>query len=150
MPSPPDKAALSLNPYPTMSTTPDSAPVSKAALWTGRIFSWLPSLLLAFSAVMKLGRSQPVLDGFAQYGIPAALISPIGVIQLICVAIYLLPRTAVLGAILLTGYVGGAILTNLRVDKLPDAMMLVVVGVLLWGGLFLRDRRLRALIPFTR
>ena len=70
--------------------------------------------------------------------------------QLICVAIYLLPRTAVLGAILLTGYVGGAILTNLRVDKLPDAMMLVVVGVLLWGGLFLRDRRLRALIPFTR
>lgn len=112
--------------------------------------SWLPSLLLAFSAVMKLAKPQPVLDGFAQYGIPASLISPIGVIQLICVAIYLIPRTAVLGAILLTGYAGGAILTNLRVGKTPDALMLVVLGVLLWGGLFLRDRRLRALIPFTR
>ncbi|MBS0630816.1 MAG: DoxX family protein [Verrucomicrobia bacterium] len=133
-----------------MSTTPDNTPVSNAARWAGRIMSWLPSLLLAFSAVMKLAKPQPVLDGFAQYGIPASLISPIGVIQLICVAIYLIPRTAVLGAILLTGYAGGAILTNLRVGKTPDALMLVVLGVLLWGGLFLRDRRLRALIPFTR
>ena len=133
-----------------MSTTPETTPVSKAALWTGRILSWLPSLMLAFSAVMKLAKPPQVAEGFAHFAIPENLITPIGMLELACTVIYLIPRTAVLGAILLTGYLGGAIMTHLRVGELPNVAMISVFGVLLWGGLFLRDRRLRALIPFTR
>lgn len=120
--------------------------VSKKALWTGIILSVLPSLLLLFSAVMKLTKAAPVLDGFAKMGFSESVIIPLGILELVCTLIYLVPRTAVLGAILLTGYLGGAIVTTLRVGD--SYIMTVILGVMIWGGLYFRDPRVRALIPF--
>ena len=114
-------------------------------LWAGRIMSTLPALLLLLSAAMKLAKSSAVVEGFAHAGIPESLIIKVGIVELVCTVIYMIPQTSVLGAILLTGYMGGATLTTLRVG---DAFIPpVIVGILVWGGLFLRDRRLRALIP---
>jgi hypothetical protein len=125
--------------------TTQTAPVSKSVLWAGYIMSALPALLLIFSAIMKLMKPQPVLDGFTHYGYPEKMIIPLGIVELVCTVIYLIPCTSVLGAILLTGYLGGAVATTARVG---DAFfMQVVVGILVWGGLYLRDPRLRALIP---
>ena len=121
---------------------------SRKMLWASRIMSALPVLLFAFSAVMKLQRPPALIDGFKHFGLPETLAIPIGVLELACTIVYVIPQTAVLGAILLTGYLGGAILTTLRVGD--SWIMAVVVGVLVWGGLFLRDSRVRALIPFRR
>jgi len=129
------------------STTPP-APVSKAALWTGRIMSALPVLMLLFSGVMKFIPSPQLEEGFKHLELPVSMAFGLGVLELACTVVYLIPRTAVLGAILLTGYLGGAILTHLRVGDVYG--MQAVLGVLLWGGLYLRDPRLRALIPFVR
>jgi DoxX-like protein len=125
--------------------TTQTAPVSKKVLWAGYILSALPALLLIFSAIMKLLKPAPVVDGFAHYGFPESLIVRLGILEFACAVIYLIPRTSALGAILLTGYLGGATVTTARVG---DAFIMpVIVGVLVWGGLFLRDPRLRALIP---
>ena len=126
------------------SSTPP-APVSKAARITGWIMSVLPCLLLIFSAVMKLAHPPQLDEGFAHMGVPISHALGLGLLELSCTVIYLVPRTAVLGAILLTGYMGGAIQTHLRIGDgiIPH----VIIGVLLWGGLYLRDPRLRALIP---
>jgi hypothetical protein len=126
----------------------DPAPVSKAALWTGRVMSVVPSLLLLMSGVMKLTRSPQVVEGFAHLGLPENLIVPIGVLEIGCALVYLVPRTSVLGAILLTGYMGGTIVTHLRVGEPPVVQALL--GVVFWGGLYLRDPRIRALIPLKR
>jgi len=125
-------------------TTP-SVPVSKTALWAGYIMTVLPALLMAFSAIMKLIKHVSVVKGFADFGIPESHIIPLGIVELACTVIYLIPRTSVLGAILLTGYLGGATATTARLGQafIPT----VIIGVVIWGGLFLRDRRLRALIP---
>jgi hypothetical protein len=120
--------------------------VSKAALWTGRIMSALPALLLLMSAVMKFLKPAAVMEGFAHLGLPEKLVVPLGIVELVCTVVYLIPRTSVLGAILLTGYLGGATCTQLRVG---DAFFApVMVGVFVWGGLYLRDPRLRALLPW--
>jgi len=110
--------------------------------------SALPVLLFVFSAMMKLLRPPAVLQGFSQLGLPEKLALPLGILELACTIVYLIPRTSVLGAILLTGYLGGATLTHLRVGQ--PAFMPVLIGVLVWGGLFLRDPRLKALIPFRQ
>jgi uncharacterized membrane protein YphA (DoxX/SURF4 family) len=110
--------------------------------------SALPILLLAFSGTMKLLRPAPVLQGFTHLGIPERLSLPLGILEITCAIIYVIPGTSVLGAILLTGFLGGAILTHLRVGE--PVFMQIIVGVLVWGGLFLRDPRLQALIPFRR
>ncbi len=123
--------------------------VSKAALWTGRMMSSLPVLLIIFGCILKLMKTPQVLEGFARAGVPAQLIVPVGLIELICVITYLIPRTSVLGAILMTGLLGGATLTSLRVAD-PTYPMPVFVGMLAWGGLFFRDARLRALIPLRK
>jgi len=128
-------------------TTPSTAPISKAARWTGRIMSWLPALMLLFSAVMKLVHPPQLDEGFAHLGLPVSLAFGLGILELACTVVYLMPRTAVLGAILLTGYLGGAILTHLRVGDPYYTQFLL--GVMLWGGLFLRDPRLRALLPLV-
>ena len=124
---------------------PVAAPVSRKMLWAGWIVSGLPVLLLLFSAVMKLARPEAVLEEFARLGYPERLVVGIGVLELACTVLYLIPRTAVLGAILLTGYLGGATATHLRIGDpfLPPA----IVGLVVWLGLYLRDRRVRALIP---
>jgi hypothetical protein len=84
-----------------------SSPVSKPALWTGRVMSALPVLLVLFSSVMKLMKTAAVMEGFARTGVPERLIIPVGVIELVCVIAYVIPQTAVLGAILMTGLLGG-------------------------------------------
>ncbi len=122
--------------------------LSPAARWTGRILSTVPCLLLLFSAVMKLIKPAGTAEGFAHLGIPLTHATGLGILEIACTVIYLIPRTSVLGAILLTGYLGGATLTHLRVGD--PFLMQPLLGVLLWGGLFLREPRLRALIPLKR
>ncbi len=122
------------------------APASKKMLWAGRILSALPVLLLLLSGVMKLMKPAPVLEGFAHFGYAEKQILAIGLLELGCTIVYVIPRTSVLGAILLTGYLGGATATNVRVGD-PLFFAPAILGVLVWGGLFLRDNRLRALLP---
>ncbi len=122
-----------------------TAPVSKKMLWAGYIISALPVLLLLFSGVMKLAKPPSVVEGFVRFGYPESVILGIGIVELACVVIYVIPRTAVLGAILLTGYLGGATATHVRVGEPFFAP--IVLGILVWGGLYLRDARLRALLP---
>jgi DoxX-like family len=129
-----------------MHAATQSAPVSRTMLWAGRTISALPVLLLVFSAVMKLMKPAPVVQGFARYGYPESQILVIGILELSCSVIYAIPRTSVLGAILLTGYLGGATATNVRVGD-PSFYATVTLGVLVWLGLYLRDARLRALLP---
>jgi hypothetical protein len=123
-------------------------PVAKSTLWVGYILSVLPVLLLLFSAVLKLMKPAPVVEGFAHYGFPESLIFKLGILEIFCTAIYLIPRTSVLGALLLTGYLGGATVTNVRIGE--SFIIPVILGVLIWGGLYLRDQRVRALIPLRR
>jgi uncharacterized membrane protein YphA (DoxX/SURF4 family) len=128
---------------------PSANRVSKTAVIAGWILGLLPALLLIFSAVMKFAKPPSVTEGFHQFGYPESVIVPLGVVELVCAILYLIPRTATLGAILLAGYLGGAVATNVRVSN-PAWIMPLLCGVLLWLGLFLRDRRLRALIPFAQ
>ena len=129
-----------------MSADIQSTPVSKTKLWAGRIISALVALLLVFSGVMKLLKPAPVLQGFAHFGYPESLILGIAILEIACAIVYLIPRTSVLGAILVTGYLGGATASNVRVGD-PSFYLTVILGVLAWGGLYLREDRLRALIP---
>ena len=125
---------------------PNPAPVSKKALWTGYVLSTLPVLMLVMSGVMKIAQTAEVMKGFTDW--PAGIAVPIGMVELACTVVYLVPRTAVLGAILLTGYLGGATAVTVRLAG-PFAFP-VVFGILIWGGLYLRDPRVRALIPLRR
>ena len=126
----------------------ESATPSKAARITGWIMTILPSLMFVFSAVMKFVPSPQLTEGFTHLQLPISWAMNLGVLELGCLVVYLIPRTAVIGAILLTGYLGGAMLTHLRVGEPP--VVHVILGVVLWGGLYLRDPRLRALIPLVR
>ena len=128
-----------------------AAPVSKKALWAGRIMSGLVVAFLAIDVVFKFvtPAPAPVVETFARLGWSLSLAPVLGIILLVCTGLYAIPNTSVLGAILLTGYLGGAIATHLRVgDPLfSDVLFPTYLGVLLWGGLYLREPRLRALIP---
>src|SRR5215467_2584685 len=123
-----------------------AARLSKGVLWTSRLLSALPVLFVLLGSVLKLMKTASVIQGFAQAGVPARLIVPVGLIELTCVVVYLVPSTSVLGAIFLTGLLGGATVTTLRVGD-PTYPMPILLGMMAWGGLYLRDRRLRALIP---
>jgi DoxX-like family len=125
------------------------APTSKAALWTGRVMSALPMLLVLFGSVVKLMRVPSVIEAFTRTGLPERLILPVGTIELLCCVFYVIPQTAVLGAILMTGLLGGATITTLRIGD-PTYPMPVILGMLAWGGLFMRDPRLRELIPLRK
>jgi hypothetical protein len=121
---------------------------SKAARITGWIMTILPALLFVFSAAMKLAHPPQLDEGIKHMELPISWAFPLGILELSCVVIYLFPRTAVIGAILLTGYLGGAMLTHLRVGEPP--VVHVILGIVLWGGIWLREPRLRALIPLRR
>jgi hypothetical protein len=127
--------------------TPNT-PVSKKAMWTGYAMSALPVLALVMSAVMKFLKPAPVVQGFAHLGYLEASAFNLGVVELACTLLYLVPQTSFLGAILLTGYLGGATASTFRVGD--QWVATVILGVLVWGGLFMRDRRLRALIPIRK
>lgn len=121
---------------------------SKAAVITGWTLSLLVSALFLMSATMKLTANPMAVQGFAGYGFAPDLLVPIGILELSCVILYLIPPINVLGAIVLTGYLGGALVTELRVGHPIYAH--IVFGILLWGGLYLREPRLRKLIPVRR
>lgn len=132
------------------SDTP-TAPVSKKMLWTGRIIGALPALFLLLDGVMKLVKPAPVVEATVRLGYPESVILGLGIVLIACTVLYLVPRTAILGAILLTGYLGGAVATHVRVGEGPFPVLFpVIFGVMIWGGLWLRDERLRALIPLRR
>jgi uncharacterized membrane protein YphA (DoxX/SURF4 family) len=120
--------------------------VSKKRVWAGRILSSLPVLLLLFSGVMKLVQPPELATAFAHLGYPETLALPIGILEIACTIVYIIPQTSALGAVLLTGYLGGATATHVRVGD--PFLMPVILGVLVWGGLYLRDPRLRVLLPF--
>jgi DoxX-like family len=125
------------------------APVSKTSLWAGRVFSGLVVLFMLFDSSIKLMKLAPAVEGTAKLGYPVNVVLSIGILLFACTVLYAIPRTSILGAILLTGYLGGAVASNVRVSNPLFGYVLfpVYVGVLLWLGLFLRDVRLRALIP---
>jgi len=126
----------------------ENQPVSKKMIWTGRIISVLPALFLLMDGIMKLFKPVFVVEATVKLGYPESTIIGMGIVLLACTALYLIPRTAILGAILLTGYLGGAVATHVRVgESLFSILFPVIFGVLLWGGLWLRDKQLRALIP---
>jgi hypothetical protein len=122
-------------------------PVSKTSFWAGRIISILVILFMLFDATIKLMRIGPVLEAFAKAGLSESLAVPIGALLLICTLLYAIPRTAILGAILLTAYLGGATVTSLRVGQ--PIYFPVVFGIFVWAGLYLRDLRVRRLIPLN-
>ncbi len=125
------------------------APGSRAATWTGRTASYLALAFLLFDAMGKVLRLAPAVEGTTELGYPAAVLVPLGIVQLVCAALYAIPRTSVLGALLWTGYLGGAIATHVRVENplFSHVLFPVYIALLLWGGLWLRDARLRALLP---
>ena len=134
-----------------MQSTTHAAPVSTKALWAGRVISGLAVLFLLFDGVTKVMKVAPVLQASAQLGFPVSLIVAIGAVLLICTVIYAIPSTSILGAILLTGYLGGAVAIQARIgNPLFETLFPVIFGVLVWAGIVLRDNRLRALIPLRK
>lgn len=135
-------------------TISEATPASRGALWTGRVLSGLIVLFMIFDGVIKLPPLDVVTQTMAQLGWPAdaGTARLLGVVGLLSTALYVLPRTSVLGAILLTAYMGGAISTHVRIGNplFSHTLFGVYLGVILWGGLYLRDARVRALIPFSR
>ena len=118
---------------------------NKGSLWAGRIISALPVLFLLLDGIMKLVKPAFVVDATVQLGYRESVIVGLGVVLVACTILYIIPRTAVLGAILLTGYLGGAVATHVRVGgPLFSILMPVILGAMLWGGLYLRDARVRA------
>jgi hypothetical protein len=134
-----------------MQSETQTTPVSKKALWAGRIISALPTLFLLIDGIMKLFKPALVVEATVQLGYPETIIIPLGIVLTACTVLYLIPRTAVLGAILLTGYLGGAVATHVRLGQgIFPATFPVIMGVLVWGGLWLRDNSVRSLIPLRR
>ena len=124
---------------------------SKGMLWSGWVVSALPVLFLLMDGVMKLMKPEIVVKTTVQLGYPESVILGLGILLLACTVLYLIPRTCILGAILLTGYLGGAVAAHVRVeDGVFPALFPVILGALLWGGLVLRDGQLRAFLPWRR
>ena len=123
---------------------------STGALWTGRVLSGLAVLFLLFDSAAKLLEIPPAVAGTEQLGYPADIVFTLGAILLSCVIVYVIPRTSVLGAVLLTGYLGGAVASHVRIGSplFTHVLFGVYLGLILWGGLWLRDRSLRGLLPF--
>jgi hypothetical protein len=122
------------------------AQTSRIGLWVGRILSTLIVLFMVFDGVVKVLKLAPAVEGTAKLGYPVSIVFPLGIVALACTALYAIPRTSILGAILLTGYLGGATATQVRVGS-TSYLFPVALGILLWLGIYLRDTRLRALVP---
>ncbi len=132
-------------------TWPPPLPRAASLVWTGRVLTTLGVLFLIFDAVIKLMQIQPVVDSFNQLGIPTGLAPAIGALMLACLAVYLFPRTSLLGAVLLTGYLGGAIALQLRIGAPAFNLVFpLIVAAFIWGGLYLRDPLLRTVLPVRR
>jgi hypothetical protein len=124
---------------------------AKTTLWTGRIISGLAIAFLALDCIIKVLNLPPAVEATTQLGYAASLVVTIGLIELVCLALYAFPRTSVLGALLLTGYLGGALATQLRAESALFSLAFpLIIGAMLWGGLFLRDQRLRVFLPLHK
>lgn len=133
-----------------MQTEIQTPPASSKLLWTGRVLSILSVLFILFDSVLHLLKPAPVVQAFTQLGLPLRLSITIGLIQLICLILYVIPRSAVLGAVLLTGYFGGAIVIHMRVgNPLFETIFPIIIGIIFWTGLLLRTPRLRAIFPIS-
>jgi hypothetical protein len=130
-------------------STPDS---TAGRPWTAIVLTALAGVFLTFDTVIKLLRLPPAVEGTVALGYPEHTVAVIGAIELVCLVLYLVPQTAVLGAVLMTGYLGGAIATHVRVGSplLSHTLFPIYVAAMLWGGLYLREPRLRALLPMRR
>lgn len=130
-----------------MQSRMQSVPVSLGTPLVGRVISGLAVVFLAVDGIMKLATPEPVVEAMAELGYPERLSVGIGILLLACLAVYVYPRTSIAGAVLLTGFLGGAIASQVRIEAgLFSIVFPIIVGALLWGGLFLRDERLRALV----
>jgi DoxX-like family len=125
------------------------AAVSKKAVWAGRVLSGLAVLFLIFDASVKVLKSPFAIEATTQLGYPESVVVTLGLIEIACMIVYLIPNTSVLGTILWTGYLGGAVATHVRIASplFTHALVPTYVAALLWLGLWLRDNRLRALLP---
>jgi hypothetical protein len=125
---------------------------SKTMLWAGWILSGLTVLFMLFDGTSKLAMEHHVVEATTKIGYPMGVIRPLGIVLLVSTILYAIPRTAIFGAILLTGYLGGAVASKVRIENPLFGSILfgVYCGVLAWGGLYLRDERLRTLIPLRR
>jgi len=121
---------------------------NRTIVWSGRVISILLSLLFAMSAFMKMRHGPDVMQGMAHLGLPKSLITLLASVEISCAVIYAIPATAVLGAILLTGYIGGAILAHMRVGD--PFLVQIGFGLFVWLGLYLRENRLKALLPLRK
>jgi hypothetical protein len=131
-----------------MQSSTETAVVSKGMLWTGRILSGVVSLFFVFDSVGHLLKPAPVVEAFGRLGYPLSASVGIGVLLLVCTMLYLVPKTWVLGAVLLTGYLGGAVSTHVRAGSpMFETTFPVILGVMVWVGIYLRDARVRDLIP---
>ena len=131
-----------------MQSNDRTAPISSAMLWGGRALSFLPAAFLLVDGFMKLVQPAVVVETTVQLGYQESVILGLGLVLLACTILYLIPRTCVLGAILLTGYLGGAVATHVRLGGPAFSVIFpVILGAMLWGGLYLRDPRVAALIP---
>ena len=132
-----------------MQSDPQTISASKTMIWTGRILSGLSASFMLLDGIMKLFKPSFVVEATMQLGYPERVIIPLGIVLTACTVAYLIPQTAVLGAILLTGYLGGAVASHVRVGHGSfQTMFPIIFAAILWGGLYLRERRLRALIPW--
>jgi len=129
-----------------MSSETPTAPPSKTMFWAGWVLTVVVGLMMIMSGVMKLNGSEQVVEGFAHLGWPDKLALGLGIVEISCAVIYLIPQTTVLGAILLTGYLGGAIATHVRIGE--GIIVQFALGVVVWLGIYLRDPRIRSLLPF--
>lgn len=121
---------------------------AKKRVWAGRILSVVVMFPFVMSAMMKFRPNPQVLEGMAHMGLPEGLLATLAFLETMCIVVYLIPQTAVLGAILFTGYLGGAILTHLRVGEAVPLQ--VTLGVVIWGALYLREPRLWPLLPIRK
>ena len=135
-----------------MTAATNISPVGKKKLLTGYVLTALVALFLIFDTVIKVLRLPVAIQGTTELGYPADSVLWIGMIELVCLGLYLVPQTSILGALLLTGYLGGAIATHVRVGNplLSHTLFPIYVALLLWGGLYLRETRLHALVPLRR
>lgn len=129
--------------------TPDSTRTQRR---TAYVLTALAALFLTFDVIMKVLRLRPAMEGTVALGYPEHTVAVIGAIELVCLALYLVPRTAALGAVVMTGYLGGAVATHVRIGSplLSHTLFPIYVAAMLWAGLYLREPRLRALMPFRR
>lgn len=125
-------------------------PISTRALWASRIMYGIAVLFMLFDTGIKLVRESHAVEGTTQLGYPDSTVQLLGVIEAVCLLLYLIPRTSVLGMVLMTGYLGGAVATHVRLENplFSHVLFSVYIALLMWGALYLREPRLRALLPF--